>query len=103
MFRSKVTSYRIRSFDDAVIFVHDVEGCLGRLTDVQRSLIERVALQEHTQGGAAALLGMSLRTLVRRYGEAVDALTILFLEAGLLEPLMGCQEEDLVDLHKTLD
>ncbi len=91
MFRGRVTSYRIRGFDDAVIFVHDVERCLGRLTDMQRALIERIGLQEHTQGRAAGLLGMSLRTVTRRYAEAVDALTVLFLESGLLEPTKRCQ------------
>ena len=93
MFRGKVTSYRVQGFDDVVIFVHDVEKCLKRLTDVQRVLIERIALQEYTQGETAGLVGMSLRTVVRRYAEAVDVLTSIFLETGLLEPLMACQEK----------
>ena len=91
MFRGHVTSYRVHRFDDVVIFVHDVERCLTKLTETQRSLIERIALQEYTQGEAARLLGMSLRTVVRRYAEAVDLLTGIFLDAGLLEPLSACQ------------
>jgi len=91
MFRGYVTSYRVHGFDDVVIFVHDVERCLRKLTEMQRTLIERIALQEYTQGEAARLTGMSLRTVVRRYAEAVDLLTSIFLEAGLLEPLAGCQ------------
>ncbi len=74
MFRGHVTSYRVHGFDDVVIFVHDVERCLTKLTEMQRMLIERIALQEYTQGEAARLTGMSLRTLVRRYAEAVDKL-----------------------------
>src|SRR5207245_2027953 len=31
LFRSKVTSYRMSSFEDAVIFVHDVERALAQL------------------------------------------------------------------------
>src|SRR6266536_2832548 len=31
LFRSKVTSYRMSSFEDAVIFVHDVERALSQL------------------------------------------------------------------------
>src|ERR1700688_3050553 len=31
LFRSKVTSYRMSSFEDAVIFVHDVERALHQL------------------------------------------------------------------------
>ena len=92
MFRGHVTNYRVHGFDDVVIFVHDVEKCLRKLTETQRMLIERIALQEYTQGEAAGMSGMSLRTLVRRYAEAVDLLTSVFLEAGLLEPLTACQE-----------
>ena len=92
MFRGHVTNYKVHGFDDVVIFVHDVDRCLGRLTELQRSLVERIALQEHTQGDAAQLLGMSLRTVVRKYPAAVDELTGHFLETGLLEPLMACQD-----------
>ncbi len=95
MFRGRVTSYRIRAFDDVVIFVHDVDRCLGRLTELQRSLVERIALQEHTQGDAAQLLGMSLRTVVRKYAEAIDELTEVFLDAGMLEPMIECQESEV--------
>jgi len=91
MFRGYVTSYRVHGFDDVVIFVHDVERCLTKLTEVQQMLIERIALQEYTQGEAARLTGMSLRTVVRRYAEAVDLLTSIFLDAGLLEPFAACQ------------
>ncbi len=93
MFRGRVTSYRIRGFDDAVIFVHDVERCLKRLDALDWSLLERIAIQEHTQGEAAGLLGMSLRTVVRKYPMALDRLTAHFLEMGLLEPFLECTEE----------
>ena len=91
MFRGRVTSYKIRSFEDVVIFVHDVEMCLKRLTETEQKLLERIAIQEYTQGEAAGLLGMSLRTVVRKYAAAVDELTGHFLETGLLEPLLACQ------------
>jgi hypothetical protein len=94
MFRGKVTNYRVHGFDDVVIFVYDVEKCLGRLSELQRTLIERIAVQEYTQGEAAKMMGLSLRTVVRRYAESVDLLTSIFLETGLLEPLMACQGED---------
>ncbi len=92
MFRGRVTTYKIRSFEDVVIFVHDVEMCLKRLTETEQNLLERIAIQEYTQGEAAGLLGMSLRTVVRKYGAAVDVLTGHFLDTGLLEPLMACQD-----------
>lgn len=91
MFRGRVTSYRVQSFDDVVIFVQDVEKCLRRLSDPQRELVERIAIQEYTQGEAANLLGLSLRTVVRKYADALDELTAIFLELRLLEPLTECQ------------
>ncbi len=91
MFRGRVTSYRVRSFEDGVIFVLDVERCLSRLGEVERMLITRIALQEYTQGETATLLRMGLRTVVRRYATAMDELTELFLTRGLLEPMMACQ------------
>lgn len=91
MFRGKVTSYRVRTFEDVVIFRLDVEKCLRKLDGEERQLIRRIALQEYTQGEAAVLLGMSLRTCVQRYGQAVDRLTGIFLEARMLEPFTECQ------------
>lgn len=84
MFRGRVSSYRMRSFEDAVIFVFDIEKCLTHLDQVQQGLIARIALQEYTQGETAALMGMSLRSVVRKYGEALDRLTKIFLSVNLL-------------------
>src|SRR3984885_4278345 len=36
MFRGQVTSYRVHSFEDVVIFVHDVETCLKKLDEGQQ-------------------------------------------------------------------
>ena len=75
----------MRSFEDTVIFVYDVERCMKALPAEDRELIARVALQEYTQAEAAELTGQSLRTVVRKYGEAIDVLTKMFLEKELLE------------------
>ena len=86
LFRGKVTSYRVKSFEDVIIFVHDVEKCLARLDATSLQLIGRISLQEYTQGEAAGLTGMSLRSVTRKYGHALDLLTAVFLELELLEP-----------------
>ena len=39
LFRSKVTSYRMSSFEDAVIFVHDVERALDQLDTFAKDLV----------------------------------------------------------------
>ena len=90
MFRGKVTSYRVRSFEDVVIFVHDVGQCLDKLDSGQQHVIRRVALQEYTQGETAEMSGQSLRSVHRRYGDALDKLTRLFLDRGLMEPTIAC-------------
>jgi hypothetical protein len=91
MFRGKVTNYAINSFEDVVIFVHDVEKCMATLDTEQQLLIRRIALQEFTQGETAALTGLSIRTVNRRYSEALDRLTGIFLKVKLLHPAEACQ------------
>ncbi len=95
MFRGKVTNYRVHGFDDVVIFVHDVERCLTTLDAEQQHLIQRIALQEYTQGETATMMKLPLRTVLRRYAKALDVLTKVFLEKKLLEPQKACQEGGL--------
>jgi hypothetical protein len=92
MFRGRVTSYRMHSFEDVVIFCFDMEKCLSKLERLDQQLIKRIAVQQYTQGEAASMLGLSLRSCVRRYAEALDRLTDLLLAARMLEPMKDCQE-----------
>lgn len=91
MFRGKVTSYRVHSFEDVVIFVHDVEKCLAKLDAGQQQIIHRIALQEYTQDELASMTGLPQRTLGRRYAGALDRLTAIFLRVKLLQPMKECQ------------
>jgi hypothetical protein len=92
MFRGKVTSYRVHSFEDLVIFVHDVEKCMGRLDRMDQLLITRIAVQEYTPQEVAPMVKLPRTTVMRHYAEAIDRLTAIFLEVRLLEPLKACQE-----------
>jgi len=83
-FRSRVTSYRMSNFEDSVIFVYDVERCLERLDDFSKSLIATIVLQDYEYEEAARLLNCSLRTIERQFPMALDALSAIFLERGLL-------------------
>ena len=94
LFRGRVMNYEVKSFDDSVIFVHDVGQCVAKLDSGQQYLIRRIALQEYTMGETAAMTGLSLRTVLRRYTDAVDLLTGLFLDRDLLEPQIACQEAE---------
>ncbi len=85
VFRGNVSHYQVRGFEDVVIFCHDVEQRLAKLNPHEQQLIKRIALQRYTRGEAAGMLGIGLNTCTLRYGQAVDRLTGLLLESGLLD------------------
>ena len=97
-FRAKVTSYTVVTFEDRVIFVHDMEKCLDRLDEFSRQLIARHILQEHDRWATAKLLHCNEKT-VRRYTPVVlDVLSEILIEVGLMRRLdttqiNSCQEE----------
>jgi hypothetical protein len=96
-FRAKVTSYTVVTFEDRVIFVHDMEKCLDRLDEFSRQVIARHILQEHDRWATAKLLHCNEKT-VRRYTPLIlDFLSEILIEVGLMERLMSvprnsCQE-----------
>jgi predicted DNA-binding protein (UPF0251 family) len=79
-----VSSRKVRTFEDAVIFVLDIEQCIHKLSLIDRQMISRVVLQEYTHSEAASLLGLSTRTLCAKLPEAMDRLTELLVKADLL-------------------
>jgi DNA-directed RNA polymerase specialized sigma24 family protein len=87
LFRSKVTSYRMSSFEDAVIFVHDVERALDQLDNFGKDLVAVIIFQDYSQDEAAEVLHCARRTVCREFPEAVDKVSDLFLEGGLLNRL----------------
>jgi hypothetical protein len=98
-FRAKVTSYTVVTFEDRVIFVHDMEKCLDRLDEFSRQLIARHILQEHDQAATGKMLHCAERT-VRNYMPVVlDVLTEILIEVGLMKRIPStrrnsCQEEE---------
>lgn len=100
LFRSRVTSYRMSSFEDAVIFVHDVERALHQLDLFSRQVVATVVFQEYSQDEAAELLRCTRRTVCRVFPDALDKISGIFLEGGLLNRLPttavenSCQEGD---------
>jgi hypothetical protein len=109
-FRAKVTSYTVVTFEDRVIFVHDMEKCLDRLDEFSRQLIARHILQEHDRWATAKLLHCNEKT-VRRYTPLVlDLLSEILIEVGLMErmvsvPRNSCQEgkSDPIDASDSAD
>jgi len=85
-FRAKVTSYTVVTFEDRVIFVHDMEKCLAKLDEFSRQLIARHILQEHEQAATAKLLNCTERTVRTYLPITLDLLSQILLDVGLLEP-----------------
>ena len=82
--RGWVSSRPVKTFEDAVIFVLDIEMCLDKLDSLDRQMLSRIVLQEYTQAETAQLLGMSLRTLSYKFPQALDRLTEMLLETEIL-------------------
>jgi hypothetical protein len=82
--RGWASSRPVRTFEDAVIFVLDVEKCLEQLSPLDRQMLSRIVLQEYTQAEAATMLGMSVRAMSYKFPLALDRLTEKLLRAGLL-------------------
>ena len=70
-----------------MIFVHDMERCLEKLDEFSRQLIARHILQEHDRWATARLLNCNEKTVRRLTPLAVDTLTEILLDVGLLERL----------------
>lgn len=85
VFRGRVSSYRMKSFEDLVIFVFDIEKCLKQLDRPTQAVIGHVALEDYTMLETANITGDSQRSVSRMYGEGLDKLTRIFLEYGLLD------------------
>lgn len=83
-FRTRFNQRRNVSFEDAVIFVHDVEHCLEKLDVFSQEVLVWVVLQGYSQEEASRLLGCARRTISRHVPEALDRLSEILLEARLL-------------------
>jgi hypothetical protein len=82
--RGWVSSRKVKTFEDAVIFVLDIEKCLKKISPVDQAILSRMVLQEYTQEETAAMLGVSLRAISYKYRNALDRLTQVLLHADLL-------------------
>ena len=92
-FRAKVTSYTVTTFEDRVIFVHDMERCLDKLDEFSRDLIARLILQEHDRWATAKLLNCNEKTIRRLTPMILDVLSEILLDVGLLERSVPIREK----------
>jgi len=86
-FRARVSGYRLRSFEDAVIFVHDVEKVFERVERPAMEIVAGVLLLDYTIPEAALRMGITPQRAERRLASALDTISELLLEVGLLQPI----------------
>ncbi len=87
LFRARVTVYRARTFEDVVIFVHDMEQCLRRLDPLSRILIAKLILEEYDSDEVAAQLRTTRRQVCRRLEIALDRTSEILVVAGIMQAL----------------
>jgi hypothetical protein len=93
-FRTRVTSYTMRNFEDVVIFVTDMEQAIAKLEICDQKLLAMNVLEEYTIPEVARLLGSTQRTVERSLQEALDQLSRILLAAGLMELLPLTQSSE---------
>ncbi len=86
-FRSRVTSYTMRNFEDVVIFVTDMEQAIEKLNPLEKKLLAMNVLEEYTIPEVARLLGCTQRTMERFLQDALDELSRILLAGGLMEKM----------------
>jgi hypothetical protein len=86
-FRSRVTSYTMRNFEDVVIFVTDMEHAFEKLNALERKLLAMYVLEEYTIPEVSRLLGCNQRMVERFVQDALDQLSRILLTGGLMDEL----------------
>lgn len=83
-FRTRFNRRRNASFEDAVIFVHDMEHCLEKLDGLSQQVLVWVVLQGYSQEETARLLNCARRTISRHLPEALDRLSQILIAEQML-------------------
>jgi hypothetical protein len=91
-FRTRVTSERGYTFENSVIFVHDVEHCLEELDDFSREVIGWHVLQEFSLKETAHLMGCGQSAAYRGFLEALDRLSEIMLTHQLMTPVEAAED-----------
>lgn len=83
-FRSRFNQRRNVTFEDAVIFVHDMEHCLEKLDVFSQEVLVWVVLEGYSQEEASRLLGCARRTVSRHIPEALDRLSEILIREQMM-------------------
>ena len=83
-FQARISSYPLHTFEDAVIFVFDVERCLGELSEHEYEIVARVVLRGEEPEQTARRMQCSRTYAYRLLSDVLDRLTEFFLQRGIL-------------------
>jgi sigma-70-like protein len=86
-FRTRVTSYTMRNFEDVVIFVTDMEQAIEKLSAIEKKILAMNILEEYSTDEVARLLGCTPRNVRRLLQDALDQLSRILLAGGLMEEM----------------
>ena len=84
IFRSRMRNLQARAFEDAVVFVCDVERCLLALEPFDQRLLAFCILQDRSEWEAARCFHMAQGEVSRRLSYTLDLLHETFCHLGLL-------------------
>ncbi len=84
LFRARVSHHAIPSFELQVVFARDVELCLAKLSDDHAEIITLVGLYDFSHDEVAEMLRCCRAWVTQRFAEAIDSLSEILLQAGLL-------------------
>jgi DNA-directed RNA polymerase specialized sigma24 family protein len=88
-FRTRVTSYTMRNFEDVVIFVTDMERAIERLSILAKKLLAISILEEYDIVEVARMFGCTPRNVRRLLQDALDELSQILLAGGMMEGVPG--------------
>lgn len=83
-FRARVSHHAIPSFEEQAVFVRDVELCMARLNAEHQEIMTIAGLYDFTHDEIAEMLHIAKSAVHVWFAEALDALSEIFLAAGLL-------------------
>jgi hypothetical protein len=86
-FRTRVTSYTMRNFEDIVIFVADMEKAIEKLSIMEKKLLGMNILEEYSIDEIARLLDCHIKTIRRLLPGALDQLSQVLLAGNLMDEL----------------
>ena len=87
IFRAQAQSRRPSAFEDAVLFVCDIEKCLSELEPMKQRLIAYCVLENRSEWEASRQFHASQGFISRHLAHALDFLHLTFCQRGILQPL----------------